>query len=336
MTYVTFQRAPTGFIPQQDQGRLIANIQLPDSASLQRTEAVVAKIQKIARGDPDDREHYPGIPGIAHTVAFAGSSFLLQANSSNFASMFIVLAPFDERQRPDLRDTAIMNNFDNKAYELRRYSLRNRLRTCPTSTGPRTVRRYRRRNTWQEGWRFLHQTKTQAERSGSGTHSCGTTEEMGSSKEGDEKAAKEATAPAKKIAKRRKLSAKTRKAIADAQRKRWAKVKAEKAAKKVPAKKAARKAPAKKATAKPKKAASKKVLRQRRRRLRRRRPPLPQRKPLHSKLGYTRQESRLALSRTSIAIEFCQTSQHDRRTPKKTESHSRFGKGNPPLGTATG
>ena len=35
-------------------------------------------------------------------------SFLLQANSPNFASMFIVLEPFDERQRPELRDTAIM------------------------------------------------------------------------------------------------------------------------------------------------------------------------------------------------------------------------------------
>ena len=37
ITYQTFQRAPTGFIPQQDQGRLIVNVQLPDSASLERT-----------------------------------------------------------------------------------------------------------------------------------------------------------------------------------------------------------------------------------------------------------------------------------------------------------
>ena len=98
LTYGVFQRAPTGFIPQQDQGRLIANIQLPDSASLERTEAVVAKVEKIARETP----------GVAHTVAFAGNSFLLQANSSNFASMFIVLAPFEERRKPELRDTAIM------------------------------------------------------------------------------------------------------------------------------------------------------------------------------------------------------------------------------------
>ena len=117
LTYGVFQRAPTGFIPQQDQGRLIANIQLPDSSSLERTEAVVDKIVKIARGDPKDQEHYPGVPGIAHTVAFAGSSFLLQANSSNFASMFIVLAPFDERQKPELRDTAIMNRLSQACAE---------------------------------------------------------------------------------------------------------------------------------------------------------------------------------------------------------------------------
>jgi multidrug efflux pump len=98
MTYRVFQQAPTGFIPQQDQGRLICNIQLPDSASLERTKAVVAKVVDIT-------SHTPGVD---HTVAIAGLSFLLQANSPNFASMFIVLKPFAERQSPHLRDTAIM------------------------------------------------------------------------------------------------------------------------------------------------------------------------------------------------------------------------------------
>jgi multidrug efflux pump len=98
MTYWIFQRAPTGFIPQQDQGRLIVNIQLPDSASLQRTMAIVSQVDAIARRDP----------GVAHSVGIAGLSFLLQADSCNFASMFLVLKPFDERQSRDLRDTAIM------------------------------------------------------------------------------------------------------------------------------------------------------------------------------------------------------------------------------------
>jgi len=98
LTYWIFERAPTGFIPQQDQGRLIVNIQLPDSASLQRTMDVVAQVDAIARRDP----------GVAHSVGIAGLSFLLSADSCNFASMFLVLKPFDERQSRDLRDTAIM------------------------------------------------------------------------------------------------------------------------------------------------------------------------------------------------------------------------------------
>jgi multidrug efflux pump len=99
LTWWVFQRAPTGFIPQQDQGRLIVNIQLPDSASLQRTEEAVARVVKIALKTE----------GVAHVVATAGMSFLLQANSSNFASMFIVLDPFSKRSgKPELRDTAIM------------------------------------------------------------------------------------------------------------------------------------------------------------------------------------------------------------------------------------
>ena len=90
LTYWTFQHAPTGFIPQQDQGRLICDIQLPDSLSLQRTQEVMAKVEKIAREDP----------GVAHAVAISGMSFLLQSNSSNLGSMFIVLNPFDERKVP--------------------------------------------------------------------------------------------------------------------------------------------------------------------------------------------------------------------------------------------
>ena len=77
------QRAPTGFIPQQDQGRLIVSVQLPDSASLERTKAAVAEVEKIACETAQASAH------IASSMR--GMSFLLQANSPNFASMFIVL-----------------------------------------------------------------------------------------------------------------------------------------------------------------------------------------------------------------------------------------------------
>ncbi len=110
LTLWIFNRAPRGFVPQQDQGRVIVSIQLPDAASLERTRETLAEIDKIARGDPKDPKHYPGVPGVAHTITVGGYSFVQQANGSNFASMFIVLDPFDKRTTPALRDTAIMNN----------------------------------------------------------------------------------------------------------------------------------------------------------------------------------------------------------------------------------
>jgi multidrug efflux pump len=93
-----FHKAPTGFVPAQDQGRIICNIQLPDSASLERTNDVTAQIEAIARRTK----------GVAHTICVSGMSFVLQANSPNFASMFIVLDPFEKRTSRDLSSDAIM------------------------------------------------------------------------------------------------------------------------------------------------------------------------------------------------------------------------------------
>jgi multidrug efflux pump len=79
--------APTGFIPVQDQGYLLVNAQLPDSASVQRTDAVLSKIDALARA----------IPGVSHTVGFSGVSFLTTTNGSNLGTIFIGLKPFEER-----------------------------------------------------------------------------------------------------------------------------------------------------------------------------------------------------------------------------------------------
>ncbi len=66
LTYVVFQSAPTGFIPEQDQGRLIMSVQLPDAASLQRTQATMKLVDEIVHS----------VPGVRHTVATAGMSFM--------------------------------------------------------------------------------------------------------------------------------------------------------------------------------------------------------------------------------------------------------------------
>jgi len=97
-TVWTFKKAPTGFVPEQDQGRLIVSIQLPDSASMERTEKIMAEVDQIALSTP----------GVQHTASAVGMSLLMSANSSNFGTVFLILAPFSERQRPDLTADAIM------------------------------------------------------------------------------------------------------------------------------------------------------------------------------------------------------------------------------------
>src|SRR4029077_16469930 len=88
LTGLSFSRIPSGFVPIQDKGYLLANIQLPDSASLERTVEVSDAVEKIALQTP----------GVAHTVTIPGQSFVLNANSSNYGSMFVILKAFHERK----------------------------------------------------------------------------------------------------------------------------------------------------------------------------------------------------------------------------------------------
>jgi multidrug efflux pump len=107
LTGRTMSAAPKAFIPTQDQGYLLVNVQLPDSASVQRTQQVMEKINRIALGDPADRERNPAIPGIIHSMSVAGMSFLLNANGSNFGSTFIILDEFERRRSPEMYDEAV-------------------------------------------------------------------------------------------------------------------------------------------------------------------------------------------------------------------------------------
>jgi multidrug efflux pump len=98
LAWYGFQLVPSGFIPLQDQGYLISVTQLPDAASLERTEAVVHKMSEIARQTP----------GVAHTVEFPGFSPLSGTSASNTAAIFLPLDPFSQRMKPNLSAGAIM------------------------------------------------------------------------------------------------------------------------------------------------------------------------------------------------------------------------------------
>ena len=107
LTYRGFTSVPGGFIPTQDKGYLVVNVQLPDAASLERTASVTSEIEKIARGDPNDKENYPGIPGVAHTITIPGTSVVQNANGSNFGTMFVILDEFHNRHKSELSGNAI-------------------------------------------------------------------------------------------------------------------------------------------------------------------------------------------------------------------------------------
>ncbi|KAB0679608.1 efflux RND transporter permease subunit [Aureimonas leprariae] len=86
-TFFITRAVPGGFIPSLDQGYLIVAAQLPDGASLSRSDEVTQKISETALQTP----------GVQYAVAFAGFSGATFTNASNAAAVFVGLKPFDER-----------------------------------------------------------------------------------------------------------------------------------------------------------------------------------------------------------------------------------------------
>ncbi|QUD89776.1 efflux RND transporter permease subunit [Phenylobacterium montanum] len=104
LTVLAFARTPGGFVPQQDKLYLVAIAQLPDAASIDRTEAVVRKISDIGLKTP----------GITHAVAFPGLSVNGLVNSPNAGAVFFPLESFDRRRSKDLSATAIAAQLNQK------------------------------------------------------------------------------------------------------------------------------------------------------------------------------------------------------------------------------
>ena len=85
---LTGSKLPQGFIPAEDQGYLFVQAQLPDAASLQRTEAVSREVEEILAATP----------GVAHYNAIAGYNLLSLSASTNSALFFVGLRPWDQRK----------------------------------------------------------------------------------------------------------------------------------------------------------------------------------------------------------------------------------------------
>src|SRR5207302_2019178 len=103
---------------QQDKGYLILNIQLPDSASVERTQNRMTRIDDVIFGPRDpktgERDASAGIPGVEHTVGISGQSLLLNANAPNLGSMYVMLKPFDRRGGRDGSADAIARTIEER------------------------------------------------------------------------------------------------------------------------------------------------------------------------------------------------------------------------------
>ena len=108
LTFFGFSNTPTGFVPGQDKQYLVAFAQLPDAASLDRTEDVIKRMSDIALKQP----------GVESTAALPGLSINGFTNSTNNGVIFVTLKPFDERKDPSMSAGAIAGALNGKFGEI--------------------------------------------------------------------------------------------------------------------------------------------------------------------------------------------------------------------------
>jgi multidrug efflux pump len=108
VTFGLFKAVPGGFVPAQDKQYLIGFAQLPDGATLDRTEEVIRRMGDIALKQP----------GIENAVAFPGLSINGFVNSSSSGIVFVTLKGFDERKSPALSAGAVAGALNQKFAEI--------------------------------------------------------------------------------------------------------------------------------------------------------------------------------------------------------------------------
>jgi hydrophobic/amphiphilic exporter-1 (mainly G- bacteria), HAE1 family len=101
-------KLPSSFLPQEDQGYLFGGIQLPDAASLQRTEEATRKVEAILAQTP----------GIAGYTTINGFSLLSGVSNTYSAFFFITLRPWSEREAPELHADALLRSINRSLYSV--------------------------------------------------------------------------------------------------------------------------------------------------------------------------------------------------------------------------
>lgn len=103
-----FKVTPTSFVPNEDQGYVIAMANLPDAASLDRTEKIAEQIEKIAM------KH----PGVEHVVSLTGFSMIESLDRTTIGTNFIILKDWKERKAKNLHADQILKDLNGEFYSL--------------------------------------------------------------------------------------------------------------------------------------------------------------------------------------------------------------------------
>ncbi len=103
-----FSSLPTGFLPREDQGYCFLNVQLPDAASLERTNLVLEQIDDVISKTP----------GVENWLTISGYSMLSSTSSSNSAMAVVIYKPWDERTEPAEQQNAIVKHLRGKLAQI--------------------------------------------------------------------------------------------------------------------------------------------------------------------------------------------------------------------------
>jgi HAE1 family hydrophobic/amphiphilic exporter-1 len=104
LTVILFRVIPTGFVPEEDQGYVLLLAELPQGASVQRTEAVMATASEMALATP----------GVADALQVSGYNVIDSLKQPNSGVIFVIFKPFEERKTPETQLRAIMSTLKEK------------------------------------------------------------------------------------------------------------------------------------------------------------------------------------------------------------------------------
>ena len=108
VAFVLFMRWPTSFIPEEDDGYFLISTQLPPASSLERTEAVGRKINKILDSYPEIKTY----------TEISGFSVMGEGELSNAGTYFVILKNWNERKGKEHTANAVVNRFNQEAYSI--------------------------------------------------------------------------------------------------------------------------------------------------------------------------------------------------------------------------